>query len=289
MMILDISKLENVKKNGLDIQAACPVCRKSGSDQTGIHLKIYSNGKYSCAVHHGNEEHNKAIYALVGKNGSGDYEAPVEVIVPQVVLPKTWPVSVLDKLIKDHSYWNGRNISTPTIESFRGGVAKDGQMKGRYVFPIFDDNENIVGFTGRVIFPNVNPPWKHLGATGRWVWGDLDEIESTHRVILVESVGDLLALRENGIKDVLCLFGATLSSCLLSKIIALNPKLIIISTNRDFKHTVGQRAAQEIRNKLSKFFDEEMLEITFPPERKDVKDWGEATKEEITQTFGEKP
>jgi DNA primase len=170
-------------------------------------------------------------------------------------------------------------------------------MKGRYVFPIFDqmNEDRIIGFTGRRVDKEEEMKWKHLSSKSLFIFGDPDECESTHRVILVESIGDLLKLREHGVKDVLCLFGVSMSQAVLAKIIALNPASIIISTNRDkakviagVQHYVGQEAAEKIRRTLSKFFDESAIQIVFPPEREGQKDWGTATVEEIKLTFEEK-
>jgi hypothetical protein len=267
-----------------------------GMDSSHNHLKIWRDGKYSCAVYPGDHEHNKAIFAIAGVGGSGYVE--VEAPPPrQIELPKTWPVDVLADLVQDHSYWIGRGISEETLKQFRGGLATKGQMKGRYVFPIFDqmNEDRIIGFTGRRVDKEEEMKWKHLSSKSLFIFGDPDECESTHRVILVESIGDLLKLREHGVKDVLCLFGVSMSQAVLAKIIALNPASIIISTNRDkakviagVQHYVGQEAAEKIRRTLSKFFDESAIQIVFPPEREGQKDWGTATVEEIKLTFEEK-
>ena len=296
-MSLDKTKLENVRPCSDGWNAGCPVCARNGSDSKKVHLKIWrSNGAFSCAVFPHDKEHNKQIYAIAGTGGSGAYE-PEPVSVKQIELQKTWPVDVLSNLVKDHSYWNGRGISNETVEYFRGGMAVSGQMKGRYVFPVFDmdNDEKIIGFAGRRTDGVKDMSWKILGSRSSFVFGDVDEIESTRRVILVESIGDLLALREHGVKDVLCIFGVSISQVLLAKIIALNPNSIVISTNRDVekliagvKRHVGQESAEKIYVTLSKFFDDNVVSILFPPEREGVKDWGNCNEEDIRKAFLEK-
>lgn len=66
-MSLDVSKLQNVVKspNG-EIQCRCPACAAAGCDTKGEHLKIYADGKYSCAANQGDKEHSKQIYKLAG-------------------------------------------------------------------------------------------------------------------------------------------------------------------------------------------------------------------------------
>jgi hypothetical protein len=291
-MPLDKSKLYNVHPCADGYTAGCPACGRSGADSQRVHLRVWSSGKWSCAVHPGDDAHNKAIFAIAGVGGSDD--AVLDAPPPrQIELPKSWPVDVLDGLVKDHSYWNGRGISDFTVAPFRGGVATQHQMKGRYVFPMFDplNEAKLIGFSGRLIAPNPNAPmWKIIGSKSLFIWGDPDECESTHRVILVESIGDALMLREHGVLDTLCLFGITLSPVLLAKIIAINPTSIIVSTNRDSKHTVGQDAAAKITKTLSKFFEETMIRTVLPPERENgPKDWGQATKDDIVTSFAEKP
>ncbi|NBV29580.1 ABC transporter ATP-binding protein [bacterium] len=75
---------------------------------------------------------------------------------PQIKQVKCYSSDVLTKLVKDHSFWNKRNISDETMNLFEGGILKEGRMKGRYVFPIFDKVEDIIlnqggyyGFTHR--------------------------------------------------------------------------------------------------------------------------------------------
>lgn len=75
-MSLDASKLENVKRTGDNIQAACPACRAAGSDKSGDHLRIYADGSYGCAANPKDGLHNKEIYRLAGsdeRNGNSHH------------------------------------------------------------------------------------------------------------------------------------------------------------------------------------------------------------------------
>lgn len=289
-MSLDRAKLRNVKPCADGWTAACPSCGRDGRDQAGEHLKIWRTGAYSCAVHPGDDAHNKAIFAIAGIGGGGEVTLEEPAPTRQIELPKSWPVDVLDGLVKDRSYWNGRGVGDFTVAPFRGGVATKGQMKGRYVFPIFDplNDDKVIGFSGRLVAPNPDAPtWKILGSKSLFIWGDPDECESTHRVILVESIGNALKLREYGVADVLCMFGTTLSQVLLAKVIAINPSTIIIATDRDVeKHgkRAGQDAADKIRRTLSKFFDESVIQTVFPAEG-GPKDWGAADEAAIKAAF----
>lgn len=84
-MSLDLSKLQNVvtKANG-EIQARCPACAAAGLDTKGEHLKVFVDGKYSCAANQGDKQHRKEIYRLAGK--------PDVPTVPEKVSVKTFKV-----------------------------------------------------------------------------------------------------------------------------------------------------------------------------------------------------
>lgn len=275
--MIDIAKLENVKLQGDRIQAGCPACFLLGADKKKQHLAVFKDNRFSCVVFPSDRHHNKQILDLVGtgENLSSEIIPEQE---PKIEIERIYDISLLDKLVKDYSYWNGRGISTETIEEFRGGIATEGQMKNRWVFPIFNENEEIIGFTGRALSPEMQIKWKHVSSKSKWIFGGLDEIQTTKRIILVESIGDYLNCKEYGINDILVLFGTNLSPALLGKIISLNPNEIIISTNNDTKeHQAGQSGATKIYEKISKFFNEDKIKTILPI----AKDWGEEIPENI--------
>ena len=68
---------------------------------------------------------------------------------PTIKQTSIFDKSLLIKLLRDNSYWNNRGISDSTLEPFQGGVATGGKMFNRYVFPIFNNKDDIIGFSGR--------------------------------------------------------------------------------------------------------------------------------------------
>jgi 5S rRNA maturation endonuclease (ribonuclease M5) len=42
----------------------CPACRENGSDKSGEHLTVFPSGKFACAVHPSDKEHNRRIIEL---------------------------------------------------------------------------------------------------------------------------------------------------------------------------------------------------------------------------------
>jgi hypothetical protein len=67
-MALDLAKLSNVKRhpNG-KITARCPACAESGGDSQGVHLVMYTDGKFGCVVYPKDHAHRQEIFRLVGQ------------------------------------------------------------------------------------------------------------------------------------------------------------------------------------------------------------------------------
>lgn len=85
-MSLDVSKLEKVVdlSGGLK-RARCPACAESGNDKTGVHLRVYADGRFGCCVHPKDKEHRKRIFALAGERSA---PAPRRGIVVKVAAAK---------------------------------------------------------------------------------------------------------------------------------------------------------------------------------------------------------
>lgn len=286
-MSLDLSKLVGARRLHGKITAQCPVCQETSQS----HLVIFPDGKYGCVVDR-SSEHTRAIWRAIGSDAES--AAPQEIPEPKIEITKTWPVEVLDRLVKDHSYWVGRGVSEETVAAFRGGVATEAQMKDRYVFPQFDQQGRIIGFSGRCLRQMTKeerrqfnrPKWKHLSPSSDFIWGDLKARPRKAR--LVESIGDTLKLLDNRVTGVRCLFGTVLSESLLGHLIAWGPEEIEISTNLDEATRMGtrighpgQEAAARAKKTLDKFFNPNRVTIVHPP----CNDWGDATPEQIHQAF----
>lgn len=192
---------------------------------------------------------------------------------------KVFDAKILDRLIRDNTYWNNRGISDETLTKFKGGVALTGKLYQRYVFPIFKEDK-LIGFAARDITEKNEVKWILYGKKTEWVFPffNLDFIKESQTVILIESIGDCLKLMEAGIYNCLCLFGLQISDAIISKLNGLNLKKIYISTNND-ENGRGNEAAQKIYDRLSRFFNLDKLEIKLPPEG--INDFGEMSVEDI--------
>ena len=183
---------------------------------------------------------------------------------PKLELTKKYDISVLNKLIPKHDYFIKRGISEKILLEFRAGLALKGKLKNRYVFPIFNNKNEIIGFSGRAILDNYEPRWFHYGSKKNWIYPAFlshSVIKEKREVILVEGIGDILSLFECEIRNCLCLFGVMISAAIIKYLIAVNPKKIIIAVNNDI---AGQEAAEKIKSKLLQFFDSNSIEIRLP-------------------------
>ena len=194
----------------------------------------------------------------------------------------------LNALIPDHSYWQGRGISEDTIKIFKGGLMlEEGRMKNRYVFPIFDSRERLVGVTGRYAFPipegSKIPKWKHWPSKKAWKYPlfiNNKIISEKKEVIVVESVGDMLALWDAGIKNSVVTFGLDISNEMLSSFLRFKVNKVILSFNNDeASNSAGNEAAKKNERKLLRYFDKNQVQISFPTKN----DFGEMSKEEIKE------
>lgn len=276
--MINVNKIQNIKHLPGKIQGGCPCCAENGADKSQNHLIVFPDGKFGCVVDD-SKEHRQRILKLIGLGENEEYVAP-EYKQPIPEVEKIYPESILDGLVKDHSYYLAKGIRESILVELKAGKALKGNMGGRYVFPIYDLKGKIHGFSGRALYENPQIKWKHMGVKKNWIYPahfTHSDIQTSKSIILVESIGDLIALMSSNIRNVLVLFGVNLHGKFLSYLIAQNPNKIIISTNNDVKHNVGQEAAERIKNKLCNYFSEDKVEIKLPTK----KDFGEMTEEEI--------
>lgn len=198
-------------------------------------------------------------------------------ITPQIIhekiqMEKIYPKEMLEKLLPIRNFYENRKISAETQKEFDCGYCGNGKMYRRMVFPIFNLDKQIHGFSGRLVSEDANSPkWKHIGKKNNWIYPNhlsARHIEEKREVILVESIGDCLALYESGYKNVLVTFGLDISASLISFLNSFELSRIIVSLNNDKNKEVNSGSLGSIRilAKLSSFFDLNLLEYN-PPMR----------------------
>lgn len=276
-MAYDLSKLINLKTLPDGWQCQCPQCANEGRDTKGKnHLRIYKSGAFNCCVDN-SKEHNRAVRAfLLGDSPEEDFEFIDP--QPKLTVEAIYPEDTLKSLIPDYSYWVGRGMKEDVLKKLECGVApkeERGKLNGRTVFPLRNLDGKIAGFSGRLITDNsFAPRWKHLAKVGLLVypWNMTGkDIEKTKKVILVESIGDLLALLSHDINPVLCIFGLNLGDRIVGSLVAADVQTVYVSLNRDVDPRKGQAAADKIAKRLEPFVRE--VKVRLP---KITKDWGES-------------
>jgi 5S rRNA maturation endonuclease (ribonuclease M5) len=194
--------------------------------------------------------------------------------------------SVMDNFIQDNSYWNERGITDETLELFQGGICAAGVMKNRYTFPVFNSRQDLIGITGRYIYNikegSLVKKWKIKGAKKNWRYplqANAKILKKIKKVILVESIGDMLALWQAGYKHVMVTFGTEISLSIVNLMLTLDPDQIILSFNDDSgSGEAGNNAAKKEYKKLSKYFDANQLRVCLPSGQND---FGGMTSDEI--------
>ena len=196
----------------------------------------------------------------------------------KIQMDEIYSLEYLSKLLPHFKFYNDKEISNLTLKLYKGGLATAGKLNGRFVFPIFDENDSsqIIGFTGRHLRWNSEsefPKWKHVGRKSNWLYpacitsGDslpfLECIQERREIIIVESIGDSLALTQNKFLNHLVVGGLDLSSKQISFLLSQELDQIIIATNND-KSNVGLHAAIKIFIKLLNYFDINKLRINLP-------------------------
>lgn len=284
--------LENVQR-GMDkgvafITCRCVGCATEGGDANGRNnLRIYATGAFVCYKYGGEDKgHNLLIRSILRAEGGVASDVVYVDPSPRLEVDKVFDDTILDKLLPDYSYWEGRRIKADVLRRLQGGMApKDERSKlsERFIFPCRDKDGRIVGFAGRLVKENsFAPKWKILGKKTSFVFPppsiSIKAIRSQSEVTLVEGIGCGLALMGGEIDNVFVMFGINLSPRLIALLVQLDPKRIRVSTNNEASGT-GNRAAIEIKNKLKSFFNEDRIEICLPFK----KDFAEMSLEEIEQ------
>tara|TARA_B110000285_G_scaffold122806_1_gene138828 strand:- start:2060 stop:3085 length:1026 start_codon:yes stop_codon:yes gene_type:complete len=206
-----------------------------------------------------------------------------------IQMEKTYEDSVLDKLFPNYNFYLDKNISEDTQKAFKVGLAGGGNMYRRMVFPIYNEHSQIIGFSGRKVDDNDYAKWKHLGKKNNWIYPayvpnkeTVDSIiDEKCEVYLVESIGDAMSLHQQGIKNVLVIFGLSVSSSIITYLSSKKIDRVILAGNNDFNSKENRGLMASIKNylKLSNYFDLDALCIKNPP--KGFNDLGDAHFQEV--------
>ena len=212
---------------------------------------------------------NTTDYSVIKKyiEDYADYKA--EEPKEKLEMEKIYPEECLKKLFPNYAFYEKRGISQSVQSMYKCGLASAGRMYRRIVFPIYNSDRQICGFSGRKVDEDKDvPKWKHIGSKNNWVYPTYipDFPEINEEVILVESIGDSMALSENGYHNNLVMFGLDCSNALINLLVSKNLKRIYISNNNDSSSEKNRGLISSIKAliKLSSYFDLDILKIRPP-------------------------
>lgn len=160
---------------------------------------------------------------------------------------KTFSKDVLRKLLPDYDYFKGRGVTVETQKIYRCGLATNGKLYQRIVFPIFRADGKIHGFQGRkVLEDNERPKWLPFGKTSEWFYPYFsikeveEKIKEERRVYIVESIGDSMKMFQNGFENNLVAFTNKIGPKMIAKIAALDAD-IVFAFNDDSQKEGNQK------------------------------------------------
>lgn len=195
---------------------------------------------------------------------------------------KIFPESCLKKLLPDFDYFKSRGVTEETQKAYKAGLATSGKLYRRTVFPVYREDGKIHGFSGRkIVDNNGSPKWLHYGKSADWFYPYFtvkdcqNKIDQEKTVFLVESIGDSMALYQEGVENNIVIFGNVIKPRLVSRLSAMNCK-IVLSLNNDNGQNRGFDGALTSVLKLIDTVDLENIWFFPPP----VGDFGDLLKED---------
>ena len=214
----------------------------------------------------------KKILSSINKS-----EEHVYVEKQTIEMDAIYPESILNNLFPNFSFYKRKGLSEETLNFYKTGLAQSGKMYRRMVFPIYNEYSQIVGFSGRKtdIDNDKIPKWKHIGKKRNWIYPayipaeeTVDSIiRKTGEVVIVESIGDSMALFESGVKNSLVSFGLGCQPIMLSYLSSFSVKRIVIAGNNDSDgENHGYLGSVKTLLNLLPYFDFNCIEIVLPPE-----------------------
>ena len=180
-------------------------------------------------------------------------------------------------------YYIDRGYKKETLEKFDVGtcIKKGKPMYGRAVAPVYNDShEYMVGCTGRQINEKYMPKWRNSpgfkkGLNLYGYWFAKEQIRKTGTVIIVEGQGDVWRLHEAGIKNVVGIFGCSLTDAQIIKLESSGAANMIVLLDND---EAGSKAKNKIRDKCGKIYN-----LFFP--KLNTKDVGDMSISDIHETL----
>lgn len=178
---------------------------------------------------------------------------------------------------KQHEYIASRGFSKLIIDRFEIGYSDSGQFYNRVIFPIRDEDGNLVGFSGRLATDNPDElnkygKYRHLMNFSKgavlyglnFAKGSLKAHNNT--LIITEGFFDVMRAHEFGAINTVGVMGTKLSKDQLRLVLKYATNVILAFDN-DAKTKAGQKATMRIARQLEPYCRIRILQM---PEDMDI-------------------
>jgi len=272
---------------------------RNGDNQTAI--KIYKNSGVWNDFSHGTKA--KPFKALIqqtlGKTNISKYEIKEGKYEGGKLLSdeKIFPEDCLGRLLPDYDYFLHKEEEAPifkqTQQTYQAGLATNGKMYNRMIFPIRNKDGAIHGFSGRDVSGRSTIKWLHQGKTNNWLYPYYaveecrEEIQSRQKLYLVESIGDSMACYQGDCPNTIVSFTNNISPRLAARIAALNVD-VIVALNNDFSKPINKNAGLQggVNSFLKLYQLMDLKKLWFHPPENNT-DFGEMYYERISEHFSQ--
>jgi DNA primase len=301
---------------GRYITGCCPIPYHAGDgDNPRAWVWAYDQEKWRCYSHSCQEETGSDVIGLVMAMKEVAFPIAIKILqelkdtdlkdVPaeeraERILQKAEDNKLVPKdnlkILHPDTYFRGRGISEEVLAKHKVGYwQKTGTfMDRRAVVPIFDYDNNLVGFTGRVIIDEEERAQSDLA---KWVHGrdfvtrkaglfrktsilyNLNNCKQavlrTHKVYLVEGPIDLWKMEMAGVNNVVATLGLSISFEQIQLLVRAGVSDVVICYDND---DAGNEAAEKVKAQLDEHFE---VSIKHPTD----KDFGEMSTADILETL----
>jgi DNA primase len=167
-------------------------------------------------------------HSIIGVNPKKDLEKQQY----SVELPKEFIHLIADNSLEARrakAYLKKRGITEQEIIKYNIGYATTGQYANRIIVPSYDHNWHVNYFVARSLDPNSTRKYDTPKSNKNEIIGFEAFINWSLPIILVEGAFDAVAVRRNAIP----LFGKSISTSLMRKLVESSVKTIYIALDRD--------------------------------------------------------
>lgn len=172
-----------------------------------------------------------------------------------------------------------RGFSVETISAFKIGYSA---KRKRLTIPVWDENGDFVGFSGRSLSEAVEPKYWDFGLPKRYILFNLNNARSSDTVVVVEGPLDAMKVWQAGFHNVVAFFGGGFSKFQGRKLTTNFSEVIIFTDNDEAGHDFIERIAKVCRDRGRRVFV-----AKYEPEWEET-DPGALSEGQITQAIGNK-